>query len=332
MIVTLARDADVPAVRAALAGLGLWTVLYDGPEGTRHLLVLDHSRAVDPETVHGVDGVASVSARSPRPPRVDLLPCRVEIAGIPIGHGCRPVLMAGPCSVESREQLESLAARVAASGARFLRGGAFKPRTSPYEFQGLGEQALGWLRDAADRHDLAVVTEALSEETVAAVADVADLIQIGSRNMHNSALLRAAGATGRPILLKRGMAATIEEWFGAAEYCLERGAPAIIFCERGIRGFDRETRNLLDLASVALLAHVHRVPVIVDPSHALGRRDLMPPLTRAALAAGAHGLLVEVHDAPERARSDGPQALCPAEFAALADGIASAAAPVERIR
>ena len=331
MIVTLTRDADVPAVRAALAGLGLWTVAHEGPGPGRHLLVLDHSREVPADTIRRIDGVAEVTIPAPRHPRVAALPARLEIAGIPLGAGCAPVLMAGPCSVESPEQVEAIAGRVAAAGARFLRGGAFKPRTSPYEFQGLGERALRWLRDAADRHGLAVVTEALSEGSLPLVAEVADLIQIGSRNMHNAALLQAAGATGRPVLVKRGMAATIDEWLGAAEYCLERGAPAVVFCERGIRGFDRTTRNLLDLASVALLAHVHRVPVIVDPSHALGRRDLVPPLARAALAAGAHGLLVEVHDRPETARSDGPQALLPGELAELARDLAPAV-PAERER
>ncbi|RMF74482.1 MAG: 3-deoxy-7-phosphoheptulonate synthase [Acidobacteria bacterium] len=279
--------------------------------------MLEHSRAVGTDELLRIDGVRSVSAPSPRYPRVDALSDRVEIAGVAVGRGCPPVLMAGPCSVEDEDRIDRLAARVAAAGARFLRGGAFKPRTSPHEFQGIGRRALRWLRDAADRHGLAVVTEALSERTVDEVAEFADLIQIGSRNMHNGALLRAAGASGRPVLVKRGMAATLDEWLGAAEYCLEAGAPAVIFCERGIRGFDRETRNLLDLASVALLAYVRRLPVIVDPSHALGRRDLVAPLARAALAAGAHGLLVEVHDAPDTARSDGAQALDPDDLSAL---------------
>jgi 3-deoxy-7-phosphoheptulonate synthase len=225
--------------------------------------------------------------------------------------------MAGPCSVESPEQLDEIARPLAALGVQFLRGGAFKPRTSPYSFQGHGAKALEWLRTVADRCRLKVVTEALAAEHVDAVAAVADLIQIGSRNMHNYALLRSIAKAGKPVLLKRGIAATLEEWLLAGEYCLLNGAAAVIFCERGIRGFDPTTRNLLDFGTVALLAAVHRQPVIVDPSHGAGRRDLILPLSRAALAAGASGLLLEIHAHPEDALSDGPQALLPDELAHL---------------
>ncbi|MDH3297655.1 MAG: 3-deoxy-7-phosphoheptulonate synthase, partial [Gemmatimonadota bacterium] len=226
-----------------------------------------------------------------------------------IGGAAPPVLFAGPCSVESEDQIHTVARRLAGLGVRFLRGGAFKPRTSPYDFQGLGREALRWMRNAADESGLLVVTEALSESSLDDVAEVADLVQIGSRNMHNSPLLTAAGRTGRPILVKRGMAATVEEWLSAGEYCLAHGSPSVVFCERGIRSFDDGTRNLLDLAAVALLRHAHGVPVIVDPSHGLGRRDLILPLSRAAIAAGAAGVIVEVHPHPGTALSDGPQAI-----------------------
>jgi 3-deoxy-7-phosphoheptulonate synthase len=229
----------------------------------------------------------------------------------------RPIWMCGPCSVESEGHARDVAAGVAALGAAFLRGGAFKPRTSPYAFQGVGPAGLAWLRRAADAHGLKVVTEALGEADVPAVAEHADMIQVGSRNMHNYALLKAIGRTGRPVLLKRGMAATVEEWLLSGEYLLLSGASGVVFCERGIRSFDPATRNLLDLGAVALLSHALRLPVVVDPSHAAGRRDLILPMARAALAAGAAGVMIETHDDPARALSDGPQALRLAELAAV---------------
>ncbi len=225
--------------------------------------------------------------------------------------------MCGPCAVESERHVFTLAERLAALGVAFLRGGAFKPRTSPYAFQGHGEPALGWMRRAADATGMKVVTEALAEADVEVVAEHADLVQVGSRNMHNYALLKAIGRTGRPVLLKRGMAATLDEWLHAGEYLLAGGAAGVVFCERGIRSFDDSTRNLLDLGAVALLAHVYRLPVIVDPSHGAGRRDLVLPLGRASLAAGAAGLMIESHDDPARALSDGPQAIPLAELPAL---------------
>ncbi|MEO6954067.1 MAG: 3-deoxy-7-phosphoheptulonate synthase, partial [Polyangia bacterium] len=198
-----------------------------------------------------------------------------------------------------------------------LRGSAYKPRTSPYAFQGHGPPALAWLRAAADHHGLGVVTEVMTAEDAGRVAEVADLVQVGSRNMQNFSLLKAVGRQKRPVLLKRGMAASVEDWMLAAEYCLSEGATGVVFCERGVRGFDPSMRNLLDLGAVALLVHALGQPVIVDPSHAAGRRDLIPALGRAGLAAGAHGLMVETHHDPANALSDGPQALPPEELAAL---------------
>ncbi|HKA90933.1 MAG TPA: 3-deoxy-7-phosphoheptulonate synthase [Haliangiales bacterium] len=312
-ILTLAPGADAKAVVRELVRRGLWVKATDGAQ----LLVLPHSAAVAPASLGDVPGVVAVAAPPSEHPRVDAHPPRIDVAGVPFGGGAPPVLLAGPCAVESEEQIAATARAAARAGAKFLRGGAFKPRTSPYAFSGHGAEALAWLRRAADAVGLRVVTEVLSEADVPAVAAAADLIQIGSRNMQNFALLRAAARAGKPLLLKRGMAATIEEWLLAAEHCLHHGAPSVVFCERGIRGFDPSTRNLLDLGAVALLAHVHRLPVVCDPSHAAGRRDLVVPLGRAALAAGAAGLLVEIHERPGEALSDGPQALPPAALPAF---------------
>jgi 3-deoxy-7-phosphoheptulonate synthase len=242
---------------------------------------------------------------------------RFFVRGVEIG-GDRPVLIAGPCSVEGEEMLLEAAVSVKASGADMLRGGAYKPRTSPYEFQGLGVRGLKFLAEAREKTGLPVVTEVLSWEEVPVVAQYADVLQIGARNMQNFALLRAAGRSGKPILLKRGGGATIEEWLNAAEYILADGNEQVILCERGIRTFERATRHTLDLNGVALVRERSHLPVLVDPSHAAGIRSIVAPLALAGLAAGAHGVLVEVHPHPEAALSDGAQSLDLAGFAALA--------------
>jgi len=318
MIIRPHPQADPEAVRKRLTALGLWVDRCEGSDGQVLFTVQPCSARIPLPSILAVEGVLSASAPRSGTPRVDSLAGTIEVAGVTFGPGARPVLMAGPCSVESQEQIEGIAAYLARIGVRFLRGGAFKPRTSPYAFRGHGEPALAWLSRAARAHGLAVVSETLGEGTVEKVAEHADVVQIGSRNMQNFALLRAVGATGRPVLLKRGMAATIDEWRLAAEYCLEAGAGGVLFCERGIRSFDPLTRNVLDLGAVALLAATYGLPVIVDPSHAAGRRDLILPLARAALAAGACGLLIETHPDPGRALSDGPQAIDPAELSLLA--------------
>ncbi len=321
MIVTLKNAADRDAVRRELAAKGLWvSTVETTPGGGTLLVVAAHSTAVDPAAIEAIEGVATVALPEPEHPRVDAQGPVVEVAGVRFG-GDRPVFLCGPCSVESEEGIAELARRLAARGVEFLRGGAFKPRTSPYAFQGHGDPALRWLRQAATAAGMKVVTEALSEGHVEGVAEHADLVQIGSRNMQNYALLKATGRTGKPVLLKRAFAATVEEWLLAAEYLLVHGASGVILCERGVRSFDPETRNLLDLSAVALLAHVHRLPVIVDPSHASGRRDLVVPLARAGLAAGAAGLMIEVHDDPGKARSDGPQALSTEELGRALPGL-----------
>jgi 3-deoxy-7-phosphoheptulonate synthase len=308
MIVTVRRGADADAVRRGLAAAGLWVDRFDAGDRTSFHVAVSSAR-VERERLLAIDGVESVAEAVCPHPLVREAGAVAAVSGCSIGSGAPAVLAAGPCSVESEAQIDRIAAAVAGAGARFLRGGAFKPRTSPYAFRGHGLEALRWMRRAADRHGLLVVSEAMGSEEAPLVAELADLVQIGSRNMHNYALLATVGSLGRPVLLKRGMAATVEEWLGAGEYLLLHGAPSVVFCERGVRSFEPTSRNVLDLNAVALLAHVARVPVIVDPSHAAGRRDLIPHLARAAIAAGAHGLIVECHDDPGSALSDGPQAL-----------------------
>ncbi len=239
-------------------------------------------------------------------------------------------ICAGPCSVESREQIEATAQAVAASGANVLRGGAFKPRTSPYAFQGLGAEGLKLLRDAADRFGMSVVTEVLDPRDVALVAKHADMLQIGTRNMQNFTLLREVGDAHKPVLLKRGLSATIEEWLLAAEYLLVAGNADVVLCERGVRSFDSATRNLLDLASVPLVHSLSHLPVIVDPSHGTGLAKLVAPMAAAGLAAGADGLLVEVHPDPPAAASDGPQSLTFEQFEALMGRLHAVAAAAGR--
>ncbi|MGF3498313.1 MAG: 3-deoxy-7-phosphoheptulonate synthase [Candidatus Methanosuratincola sp.] len=237
---------------------------------------------------------------------------------------------AGPCAVESKVQLLEAARAVKGAGASVLRGGAFKPRTSPYSFQGLGEEGLRLLREVSDEVGIPVVTEATSPEQVPTVAEYADAIQIGARNMQNFELLKAAGRSGRPVLLKRGASATIEEWMLAAEYVLLEGNWSVILCERGIRSFDSSTRNVFDVAGMALAKALTHLPVIADPSHATGRRDLIVPTAMAAVAAGADGLIVEVHPRPDEALSDGPQSLDPGEFRKMVSQVAKVANAIGR--
>jgi 3-deoxy-7-phosphoheptulonate synthase len=324
MIISLKHDADAAAVRRELAELGLWVsgALQSAAGEPLHYAIAPHSAAADIDVIARIDGVLAVAAPKSEHPLVDRQGAVVDVAGVRIGDG-EPVWMCGPCSVESEDHVRRAAEALAPLGVSFLRGGAFKPRSSPYAFQGHGAAALTWMRRAADAVGMRVVTEALSEADVPAVAEAADLIQVGSRNMQNYALLKEIGRHKRPVLLKRGMAATIDEWLLAGEYLLASGAPGVVFCERGIRGFDSSTRNLLDVSAVALLAHVHKLPVIVDPSHASGRRDLVLPLGRAALAAGAVGLLIEAHEDPARALSDGPQAIPIGELGGMLEAFAS---------
>ena len=265
----------------------------------------------------GVDEVVIISQPYTLVSR-QLQPTRtvVNVKGVEIG-GAEVIVMAGPCSVESRDQLMETARAVKAAGAHILRGGAYKPRTSPYDFQGLGVEGLKILKEAGEETGLPIVTEVMGVEDLDAVVEYADMMQVGARNMQNYPLLRKLATVPRPVLLKRGPSATIKEWLLAAEYLLSGGNPNVVLCERGIRSFESELRNTLDLAGVALAKELCHLPVIVDPSHATGRRSLVPAASRAAIAIGADGLMIEVHPCPERALSDGPQSLDLPGFAAM---------------
>ena len=253
----------------------------------------------------------------------------VDVDGVAVG-GPELVVMAGPCSVEGVDQIETSAAAVAASGARILRGGAFKPRSSPYSFQGMGEEGLQIMRAAADRWGLKVVTEVMTESQVEVVGRYAHVFQIGARNMQNFPLLQEVGRAGLPVLLKRGMSATIEEWLMSAEYVLAEGNPDVILCERGIRTFETATRNTLDLSAVPVVKQLSHLPIIVDPSHGVGIRDKIAPMALAAVACGADGLMIETHPNPPEALSDGPQSLYLDAFADLMDRARQLAAVVGR--
>lgn len=249
--------------------------------------------------------------------------------GVVVG-GKKLVVMAGPCSVENQKMLSEIAGEVKKSGASFLRGGAFKPRTSPYSFQGLGEEGLKYLREAADREGLLVVTEVMDTRTVELVARYADMLQIGARNMQNFDLLKEAGMSKKPVLLKRGLSATISELLLSAEYLLSKGNFKVVLCERGIRTFETATRNTLDINAVPVIKQETHLPVIVDPSHATGKWEYVAPIARAAVAVGADGLMLEVHNNPEEAMSDGPQSLLPKKFKALIEELKPIAQAVGR--
>jgi 3-deoxy-7-phosphoheptulonate synthase len=251
----------------------------------------------------------------------------VHVRDVAIG-GPEVVVIAGPCSVESRDQILSTAHAVKNAGASMLRGGAYKPRTSPYEFQGLGEEALKLLAEAREETGLPVVTEVMSTEDVDLICEYADMLQIGARNMQNFALLRRLATTNKPVMLKRGPSASVKEWLLAAEYLLSGGNPNVVLCERGIKTFETETRNTLDLAAIALARELTHLPVIADPSHGTGKPVLIPPMSRAAIACGADGLIVEVHPCPERALSDGPQSLTPEAFANMMNTLSTPLRPV----
>lgn len=276
----------------------------------------------------GVEDVVPIAhpfklvSRQARPERT-----RVMVGEVCIG-GEEVVVMAGPCSVESREQILSTARAVKAAGATMLRGGAYKPRTSPYDFQGLGVEALELLREAREATGLPVVTEVMSTEDIPVISEYADMLQVGARNMQNFSLLRHLARAGKPILLKRGPSASVKEWLLAAEYLLSGGNENVVLCERGIKTFETEMRNTFDLAAVALARELSHLPVIADPSHGTGRRDLIQPASRAAIAIGADGLIIEVHPCPERALSDGAQSLDLKEFAKMMSSLTAPMRPL----
>lgn len=253
----------------------------------------------------------------------------INVRGIDIG-GNNIVMMAGPCSVESKEHIMEMAEIVSKAGAKILRGGAYKPRTSPYSFQGLEEKGLIYMRDAADVYDLAVVTEIMDPNLIPLMSDYTDIFQVGARNMQNYSLLKALGKTKTPVLLKRGLSATIEEWLMSAEYIMAGGNPNVMLCERGIRTFEGYTRNTFDVSAIPVVDSLSHLPIIADPSHATGRRDKVSPVARASIAAGADGLLIEVHSDPENALSDGAQSLYPEQLSQLMNEIKIIASAVSR--
>jgi 3-deoxy-7-phosphoheptulonate synthase len=255
----------------------------------------------------------------------------IRFAGTDAAIGGRSLaIIAGPCSIENRDQAFAIAEQVAAAGAQFFRGGAFKPRTSPYAFQGLGIEALRILAEIRDRYGLRIVTEALDNESLDLVAEWADVIQIGARNMQNFSLLKRAGRQQKPVLLKRGLSATLEEFLMYAEYVMSEGNYQVILCERGVRTFADHARNTLDLSIIPAIRRLSHLPILVDPSHATGKRDSVLPMSRAAIASGADGILVEVHNQPDKALSDGPQSLYPDQFARMMDELEQIAPVVGR--
>lgn len=327
-----ATNAQIANVVARIEQFGCRAHISQGVERTI-VGIIGNDRPIDREQLERMEGVErtvpilrpfKLASRDFHPQ--DTI---VEVNGVAIG-GQEVVVMAGPCAVESREQLLETAYAVKAAGAKVLRGGAYKPRTSPYSFQGLGEEGLRLLAEAREATGLLIVTEVMEPQMVPLVTTYADILQVGARNMQNFALLHAVGEAMRPVLLKRGMMSTIEELLMSAEYILSHGNERVILCERGIRTFEQYTRNTLDIAAVPLLKQLSHLPVIVDPSHGTGKWELVEATARAAVAAGADGLIIEVHPRPEEALSDGAQSLKPARFAALMRGLRPVAEAVGR--
>ncbi|HEY8794423.1 MAG TPA: 3-deoxy-7-phosphoheptulonate synthase [Gemmatimonadaceae bacterium] len=328
-----ASVAEVDAVVAVIEEMGYQARPMPGAQRTAVGLVGNDGR-VDSSRISALSGVAQVIhvtqpykqvSREWRPENTI-----VTIApGVEVGGG-EVVIMAGPCSVESEEQIVLAARQVKMAGASCLRGGAFKPRSSPYSFQGLGEIGLEHLATARKETGLAIVTEAMDEQGAELVAEYADCIQIGARNMQNYSLLKFVGTLGKPVLLKRGLAATINDLLLSAEYVLASGNKDVILCERGVRTFDPATRNMFDVTAIPIVQQLSHLPIVADPSHGTGIRDLVLPMARAAVAAGANGILVEVHPNPERALSDGAQSLYPEQFAQLVGELRTIAAAIGR--
>jgi 3-deoxy-7-phosphoheptulonate synthase len=336
MLIVMKQDAtpdEIASVVALVASMGYEARPMPGRQRTTVGLVGNDGR-VDSSTISGLSGVAEIIHVSkpykqvsrewkPEPTRIPL-PDGTAIGGREV------VVMAGPCSVESEEQILAAARAVRAAGATVLRAGAFKPRSSPYSFQGLGKRGLELLELARRETGLLIVTEAMDLEGLELVAETADIIQIGARSMQNYPLLKECGRLRKPILLKRGLAATITELLLSAEYVLSEGNGDVILCERGIRSFDTTTRNLFDLAAIAVVHGLSHLPIVADPSHGTGHRDMVPAMARAAVAAGADGLLVEVHPNPERAMSDGAQSLYPDQFEKMMREVAAIAEVIGR--
>jgi 3-deoxy-7-phosphoheptulonate synthase len=314
-----ANDEQIQRVIAQLTEMG-----FDVHRSTGALRTVigavGGNRQADPRLLEVLDGVQEV-LRITEPYKLASRTFKQENTVITIGDlrvgGDEVIVMAGPCSAETEEQVHATAAAVKRAGAKILRGGAFKPRSSPYAFQGLGEQGLRMLRNAADAHNLKVISEVMDISQIELIAKYCDIFQVGARNMQNFTLLRELGHARKPVLLKRGISATIEEWLLSAEYILAGGNTDVILCERGIRTFETATRNTFDISAIPVVQKLSHLPVIADPSHGAGRRDMVAQLARAAVAAGCDGLIIEVHNDPDRALSDGAQSMFPAQFERL---------------
>jgi 3-deoxy-7-phosphoheptulonate synthase len=310
-----ATEAQIDAVIARLVEFGMDVHRSSG--ATRTVLGVVGTGKVDQGLIQILDGVHEV-IRITEPYKLagrtfkheDTI---VTLDDVRIG-GDEVIVMAGPCSVETEEQVHATAAAVKRAGAKILRGGAFKPRSSPYSFQGLGEEGLRLLRSAANAHNLKVISEVMDASQIELIGKYSDIFQVGARNMQNFTLLRELGHTRKPVMLKRGLSATIEEWLMSAEYVLAGGNTDVILCERGIRTFETATRNTFDISAIAVVKKLSHLPIIADPSHGAGRRDMVAQLARAAVAAGADGLIIEVHNDPDRALSDGAQSMFPSQF------------------
>jgi 3-deoxy-7-phosphoheptulonate synthase len=327
-----ATAEDVARVVSTVENLGLQAHAIPGAQRTA-IGITGNRGAIEPGAFENLPGVAEVIPVSAPYKLVSREAKRentvVSIGGVPVG-GPKVVVIGGPCAVESEEQALEVGRAVRRAGATLYRGGAFKPRTSPYSFQGLGEKGLKILAKVREETNLPIVTEVLDTETVDLVAEHADCLQVGARNMQNFSLLKRLGKTRKPVLLKRGMSATIEEFLLSAEYLLSEGNYQVVLCERGVRTFADHTRNTLDLSVVPYVQRISHLPIVVDPSHGTGKRQKVIPLSRAAIAVGADGLIVEVHPHPELALSDGPQALPPEMFAELMDQVRRLAPVVGR--
>ncbi len=330
-----ATEEDIKRIVKKLEGRGLKANVSKGTERTVIGVIGDTSKIGEEEedAVRVMPNVEDV-LRILKPYKLASRDFRTEDTTINVGEkiigGKKVQVIAGPCAVESRTMIVSIAEKVRDAGATFLRGGAFKPRTSPYSFQGLGEEGLKYMAEASEKTGLPVVTELMDPRDINLILKYADVIQIGARNMQNFRLLLEVGTCDKPILLKRGLSATIKEWLMAAEYIMSRGNHNIILCERGVRTFETATRNTLDISAVPLLKQLTHLPVIVDPSHGVGKWDLVIPMSKAAIAAGADGLMIEVHTNPEEALSDGEQSIKPDAFKKLMDNLRLVAAAVGR--
>jgi 3-deoxy-7-phosphoheptulonate synthase len=318
-----ATESEIADVVSVVTDLGYRAHPLPGAQRTA-IAITGNQGAVDATRFENLPGVAE-AIRVSKPYKLITLDLRPEKTIVRVGDatigGSELAIIAGPCAVESRAQAFAVAERVRRSGARFFRGGAFKPRTSPYAFQGLGEEGLKILAEVREAYGLKIVTEALDESGVDLVERYGDMIQIGARNMQNYTLLRRAGRSHLPVLLKRGLAAMLDEWLLAAEYIMAEGNYNVVLCERGVRTFAQHTRNTLDLAAIPAVRRISHLPVIVDPSHGTGKNHMVTPLARAGVAVGADGLIIEVHDQPERALSDGAQALTLEQYDQLIDEV-----------